>query len=700
VGVVSKVEFYDGATLKGTATTSPYAYTWPITATDNGSHSWTAKAYDALNNYASSAAVSLSVNIPAPDTTPPTTTSNAPTAWVATDVNVTLTATDGTGSGVASTQYCTDIAGTCTPLTTGPVPTITCPAGTACQTYVRFRSTDIAVNVETIKSALVRIDKAAPSASIGSPASGTSYTSAQSVTITAAASDNQGVGVVSKVEFYDGATLKGTATTSPYAYTWPITATDNGSHSWTAKAYDALNNYASSSPVSLSVNITAAAGTGATRWVEHFGGSGSSSIVQAAGIAVDRNGDIIVAGSFTGTVNLGGAALTAAGFNNNIFVAKYSAAGQHIWSKRFGDANVDQAKGVAVDPVTGNIAVVGSFQGTLDFGSGAMTAANAGGALYDDAFVAVLAPDGTSRWSKRFGSTVEDSANAVAVDSQGNIVVVGRYRLLVNFGGSDLQSYNNTQDIFVAKFSSAGTHLWSMGFGNLYPDEANGVAVDPSDNVIVTGSYRGNVNFGGGGLTSYYIDGFVAKYSPSGAHIWSKRLGGTTTTSDYGDAVATDTNGNVFVTGQSGGSVDFGGGALTSLGGLDVFLVKYSPLGVHQWSTIMGGPNSDEVFGIATDSSGNVMVTGGYSGAANFGAGSLTSSGSSWDIFVAKYSANGAAIWAKSFGGGTTDLGAGVATDSSGNVLVTGAFQITSDFGGVPMTATGVTDMFMLNLSP
>jgi len=76
---------------------------------------------------------------------------------------------------------------------------------------------------------------------ITSPASGTTYTTARTVMIEATASDDAGV---VKVEFYDGATLMGTDTTPPYVYAWSITNADNGTHHWTAKAYDAAGNSA------------------------------------------------------------------------------------------------------------------------------------------------------------------------------------------------------------------------------------------------------------------------------------------------------------------------------------------------------------------------------------------------------------------------------------------------------------------------
>jgi chitinase len=95
-------------------------------------------------------------------------------------------------------------------------------------------------------------DTTAPTVSITSPTTGTTYTSAQAVTISATASDNVGV---TRVEFYKNSTLFSTDTTSPWSTTWNLTSADNGTHSFIAKAYDAASNNQTSQAVSLTVNI-------------------------------------------------------------------------------------------------------------------------------------------------------------------------------------------------------------------------------------------------------------------------------------------------------------------------------------------------------------------------------------------------------------------------------------------------------------
>src|SRR6185437_10571648 len=121
------------------------------------------------------------------------------------------------------------------------------------------------------------------------------------------------------------------------------------------------------------------------------------------------------------------------------------------------------------------------------------------------------------------------------------------------------------QDIFIAKYSSTGAYLWSKAIGSVGDDYANALCVDRNGNIIVTGSFNYSVDLGGGTLNSAspgFSDIFLVKYSATGAHQWSRQFGDVG--NDSGDGVTADAAGNVFVTGSFVGSVDFGGGRLTS----------------------------------------------------------------------------------------------------------------------------------------
>ena len=127
--------------------------------------------------------------------------------------------------------------------------------------------------------------------------------------------------------------------------------------------------------------------------------------------------------------------------------------------------------------------------------------------------------------------------------------------------------------MFVARFDANGTHLWSQRFGSAGSDLGEDVAVDSSGSVFVTGAFPDTVDFGGGDLTSAgSFDIFVVQLGAGGAHLWSQRFGGFS--SETGLAVTADSAGNVVVGGHFSGTVDFGGGPLTSAGGTDVFLIK------------------------------------------------------------------------------------------------------------------------------
>jgi hypothetical protein len=365
------------------------------------------------------------------------------------------------------------------------------------------------------------------------------------------------------------------------------------------------------------------------------------------------------------------------------------------WSKRFGAAANDEGHRVAVD-ASGNVVVTGFFRGIVDFGGGPLTAATE-----RDMFVASYGATGAFRWSKRLGSAFAGSGLGVAVDAQGGVVVTGGFYGSVDFGGGPLTA--KYLDIFVASYTSTGAYRWVKDIGTYSPSFGRGVAIDGSGNVIITGSFMGvnganAVDFGGGPLTGVGAsDIFVASYGPTGAFRWAKRFGQSSFNS--GQGVAVDGNGNVTVTGDFCGTVDFGGGPLTSAGLNDIFVASYSSTGAFRWAKRFGTTSKDQGWGVAVDGTGNVTITGAFNGTVDFGGGPL-SSPVNGDIFIASYSSTGAFRWARRLGATTDDdWGYAVAVDGSGNVTVAGVFSGTVDFGGGPLATAGGNDIFVASYS-
>jgi len=429
---------------------------------------------------------------------------------------------------------------------------------------------------------------------------------------------------------------------------------------------------------------------GIALWSKRFGNGGNWACGNAT--AVDNAGNVVVAGDFDHTtIDFGGGPFVNTGWVD-IFLAKFDSSGNHLWSKRFGDEEYDQSAAGAVFDSAGNVVVHGTFGGTVDFGGGPLTAADLG-----NIFVAKFDPNGNHVWSKGFGDGGHVGAG-MAIDSAGNVVLAGEFSGTVDFGGGPLTAAGD-YDMFVAKFDANGNHVWSKGFGDAGHDVA-GPSVDSAGNVVLVGRCAaGTVDFGGGPLTNAGSAGFfLAKFDPNGNHVWSKRLG------DAGDSLGAgasiDSAGNVVLVGSGKGTLDLGGGPLTTAGNEDIILAKFDPNGNHLWSKLLGGANYDYARGMAIDSAGNVVLTGDFSMPVDFGGGPLTPTDQ--EIFVAKFDPSGNHLSSASFGGESYQGGGALAIDSAGSMVVTGCFRRTIDFGNGPLVSTGSIgmDAFLAKLKP
>jgi hypothetical protein len=425
---------------------------------------------------------------------------------------------------------------------------------------------------------------------------------------------------------------------------------------------------------------------GAPLWSKQVGAS-----EQAAGwdIAVDSEDNILVVGNFALTADLGGGPLVSAG-EIDVFVAKYDAAGNHLWSKGFGGISYDEGHGIAVDGA-GNVVVTGYFEGAVDFGSGPLVSAGD-----HDVFVVKYDAAGNVLWSRRFGSSGKASGSAVAIDGEGNVIVTGSFTDDIDFGGGPIQNAGGFYNLFLAKLDPAGDHLWSKGFAS---SGGVGLAIDAHGQLLVTGSFSDLVDFGAGplvGMDEVQSDIFVARFDPAGGPLWSDGFGSASW--DTGWDVAVDGRGDVFVSGDVAGPVALGGGQVGGVGTFDALLAKYDAAGNHLWSQSFG---DDQVqgLGVAVDGAGNVVAVGRYGDSVDFGGGVLPSAGGR-DIFVAKYDGAGKSLWSKRFGSDGQDGAFAAAIDGSGNILVTGHFGGTVDFGAGPMTSAGPQDGFILKLGP
>lgn len=184
--------------------------------------------------------------------------------------------------------------------------------------------------------------------------------------------------------------------------------------------------------------------------------------------------------------------------------------------------------------------------------------------------------------------------------------------------------------------------------------------------------------------------------------MWAERSGSVS--EDYSNAVCTDADGNVYITGTfKGSTITFGEYTLqnTSEGFLDFFVVKYDPQGNVIWAVSDGGTTDDYAYGVTTDPQGDVFVTGHFGSPALTVASTTLLNASGFDVFVAKYDPSGIALWGRSGNSGTQSTTArayGIGSDATGNVYITGHFGYGTDisFEGNVLQNTGEYDMFLV----
>jgi uncharacterized delta-60 repeat protein len=303
------------------------------------------------------------------------------------------------------------------------------------------------------------------------------------------------------------------------------------------------------------------------------------------------------------------------------------------WIKQLGTSGYDDSYGVATDS-NGNVYISG-------FTTGALAGTNKGSY---DAWVAKYNSSGSLLWKQQLGSSDIDGSSSVATDSSGNVYISGA--TYGNLAGTNKGSY----DAFVAKYNSGGKLLWKKQWGTSGYDESSSVATDSSGNVYISGRIE---------ATLENFDVFVAKYNSSGSLLWEKQLG--TSSDDNSWGVATDSNGNVYISGLTEGAL-----AGTNKGEYDAWVAKYNSSGKLQWKQQLGTSEYDYSYGVATDSSGNVYISGSTNGAL-----AGTNKGE-YDAWVAKYNSSGKLQWKQQLGTSGGDESRGVATDSSGNVYISG----------------------------
>lgn len=445
--------------------------------------------------------------------------------------------------------------------------------------------------------------------------------------------------------------------------------------------------------------------SGVTRKGEPLGGDLAD---QLEHIAVDAMGNVIVAGTFHGTMMIGDtevASFYEEGAVQSVFVAKLDPAGELQWAQAIWGAGDVAVAGLATD-ADGHVYVVGDYTGSL----GIEQCANQGG---QDVFHYKLArDDGRLMWSNCYGGTSMDRASAAVVDAAGTLWVAHFFKGSTSFGGDEIASLGG-DDVVVSRYDAVGDHLGSVRYGGAAGDEQiTDLAADPGGDVVAVGSVVGDVPFDGAdvGVTSRGgYDAVVVRFAPTGAVRWVRGWGGSGR--DGAGAVAIDADGDLIVTASfaagEAGSATFGGDEFRNEdASADLVVAKYEgATGDHLWSVSLAATGFSSIRGLALDDGGDPIAVGFVTNVMDFGGGPVGTDAVR-SVFAAELAGeDGSHHWARAYcASGNSCVGQAAAHSPAADALfIGGGFQGRVDFGDetvLTSTTTDARDAFLLRLVP
>jgi hypothetical protein len=340
-----------------------------------------------------------------------------------------------------------------------------------------------------------------------------------------------------------------------------------------------------------------------------------------------------------------------------------STAGVLVWEATLGGASFDEITSLAVDSEH-NVIATGFTYSWLPLSP----IGPQGGR---DVFVAKYTSDGVHSWTRQLGTSASDTGMDVAITDNDDIIVVGETSGQLPLAAAHLGG----EDIFIARFDSAGNHLWTKQHGDALDQSASGVAIGPVGSLyVVGGSEVPAANHG--------LDLFIGRYRDDGTSIWTDLR--STPQTDYALDVAINENSQVFLTGYTDGSLD----GNVNHGDLDIVVVGYEANGTWRWTDQRGTDLDDMGLGISLTEQGGPMTVG-YTEAAldgNVHLGDL-------DLFVMRHGKAGAWYWTRQYGTSDLDLAMGIAHAGSSAYMVGYSY---GDLGGE--TNQGESDSYVLKL--
>jgi len=353
------------------------------------------------------------------------------------------------------------------------------------------------------------------------------------------------------------------------------------------------------------------------------------------------------------------------------------------WATYYGGSEVDHGSDVATDAY-GNVVVTG-YTKSLDLPVQSGVQSSIGGG--NDAFIVKFNSLGVRQWATYYGGQAGERSYGITTNGSGNIFVTG-FTASPDFPVHNAyqSTYQGDWDVYVINLNPNGSVQWATYYGGMYGESGQGIAIDGTGNVVVSGTTWGNdfpvLNaqqsaYGGG-----YCDAVAMKFNPAGSLLWATYAGGSA--ADYFWDVVTDSQDNIIIAGdtRSGNYPVLNAQQPSYAGGyFDGVIAKYNMNGTLQWCTYYGGSGSERAWGIDVDEYDNLGICGPTTSTdlpvLNAHQGTL---GGANDAYVMKLNPSGIRVWATYYGGSDVDLsGYHMSIDGNGDYVVPG-WTMSTDF--------------------
>jgi hypothetical protein len=333
---------------------------------------------------------------------------------------------------------------------------------------------------------------------------------------------------------------------------------------------------------------------GSFQWAKTIGGSGyldvfgnlHDAVSHGYSITSNTNGDILVTGSFLGSIDFDPGAtnyILSAPNTPHIFILKLNANGSFVWAKKFGNNKYgDEAYAIKTDS-NNHIYAVGVFYDSLDAdpntGNYWLCADSTQGG-----FVLCLTSQGDFLWANKLGGNMPNAvciASCMSIAKNQDIFIGGYFKGVVQFNSGAICTSNGSNDIFIVKLNNSGSFQWVKSFGGLSADYCYSIDVDLQSNIYIGGSFRQYVDFDPGldtmmlnAFSPNESDAFIAKLNTQGVFQWAYRIGGSE--NDVANAVLIGLDNSISCAGSFGNYVSYNasGNGLLAVGSQDAFLMK------------------------------------------------------------------------------------------------------------------------------